>query len=47
MSEETGVPPFDAIRHESDGGEYWSARELASLGTPGGNNSPASLPRRV
>jgi DNA-damage-inducible protein D len=29
MSEETGMSPFDAIRHEDENGEYWSARELA------------------
>ena len=29
MNEEAGASPFDAIRHENDGGEYWSARELS------------------
>ncbi len=29
MVSEEFASPFDAIRHESDGGEYWSARELA------------------
>lgn len=28
MSEES---PFDAIRHEDEAGEYWSARELSKL----------------
>jgi DNA-damage-inducible protein D len=29
MSQPKRVSPFEAIRHEDDNGEYWSARELA------------------
>lgn len=33
MADETmgGTSPFEAIRHEDDASEYWSARELGPM----------------